>query len=65
MHHRVQCLRIDPGQRTVTIGDRSLGEGETITIDSNTSRVFAGEAEIVVDRSGQWLAEIKKWLAEG
>jgi hypothetical protein len=38
-----------------------LAEGEPITLDSNTGRVFAGEAEIVVDYPSQWLDEIIKW----
>jgi pyruvate,orthophosphate dikinase len=55
------ALRIDPVRRIVTIGDHSLGEGETITLDSNTGRVFAGKTEVVVDRPTPWLAEIDKW----
>jgi pyruvate,orthophosphate dikinase len=55
------ALRIDPGRRAVTIGGRSLGEGESLTLDSNTGLVFAGEAKIVVERPTRWLAEIEKW----
>jgi len=54
-------LRIDFGRRVVLFGERSLSEGETITLDSNTGRVYAGAAEIVVDRPVQWLDEIRKW----
>jgi pyruvate, orthophosphate dikinase len=55
------ALRIDPVRRTVTVGERSLAEGETITLDSNTGRIFAGALEVVVDRPARWLAEIAKW----
>jgi len=54
-------LRIDPARRVVSFGDRSLAEGEVITLDSNTGRVFAGEASVVVDYPTQWLAEVEKW----
>ena len=54
-------LLIDPERRIVTFADRSLEEGELITLDSNTGRVFAGEASVVIDYPSQWLAEIEKW----
>jgi pyruvate, orthophosphate dikinase len=54
-------LRIDLDRRVAVFGDCSLSEGETITLDSNTGRVYAGAAEIVVDRPTQWLDEIRKW----
>ena len=54
-------LRIDLTRRVAVFGDRSLSEGETITLDSNTGRVYAGAAEIVVDRPTKWLDEIRKW----
>jgi pyruvate, orthophosphate dikinase len=54
-------LRIDPARRVVEFDDRSLAEGELITLDSNTGRVFAGEAAIVVDYPTPWLAEVEKW----
>jgi len=54
-------LGIDPARRVVTFGDRSLAEGELITLDSNTGRVFAGEASVVVEYPTQWLAEVEKW----
>jgi pyruvate, orthophosphate dikinase len=54
-------LRIDPARRVAVFGECSLSEGETITLDSNTGRVYAGAAEIVIDRPVQWLDEIRKW----
>jgi pyruvate,orthophosphate dikinase len=58
-------LRLDPARGLSLFGDRSLAEGETITLDSNTGRVFAGAAEVVIERPTAWLAEIEKWQAEG
>jgi len=54
-------LRIDLGRRAVVFGDRPVAEGELVTLDSNTGRVFAGEAEIVIDYPTLWLDEIRKW----
>jgi pyruvate,orthophosphate dikinase len=54
-------LSIDLARRVALFGERSLAEGETITLDSNTGRVYAGAAEIVVDRPTQWLDEVRKW----
>jgi pyruvate, orthophosphate dikinase len=53
--------RIDPARRVVEFGENSLAEGELITLDSNTGRVFAGEVMVVVDYPTQWLAEVEKW----
>jgi len=55
------ALRIDSERRIVMIGDRSHGEGDSLTLDSDTGRVFAGEAEIVVELPTRWLAEIDVW----
>jgi pyruvate,orthophosphate dikinase len=55
------ALRIDPARRVVEFGNRSLAEGELITLDSNTGRVFAGETAIVVDYPTPWLAEVERW----
>lgn len=54
-------LSIDLVRRVAVFGEHSLSEGETVTLDSNTGRVYGGAAEIVVDRPVQWLDEIRKW----
>jgi pyruvate,orthophosphate dikinase len=54
-------MRIDPARRAVSFGERTVAEGEKITIDSNTGHVYAGAAKIIVDRPTQWLDEIRKW----
>lgn len=54
-------LRIDMVRRVAVFGGRSLAEGETITLDSNTGRVYEGAAEIVIERPHEWLDEIRKW----
>ena len=54
-------LRIDPDRRVVEFRDRTISEGETITLDSNTGCVYAGKAEVVVDYPSAWLDELGKW----
>ena len=47
-------LRIDIARRVVIFGDRSIAEGELITLDSNTGHVFAGEVGMVIDEIREW-----------
>jgi len=54
-------LRIDPVRRVVGFGERSISEGEPITLDANTGRVYAGEAQVAIDHPSRWLDQIKKW----
>jgi pyruvate, orthophosphate dikinase len=56
-----RALRIEPERRRVAFGERTLTEGEPITLDSNTGRVFGGEAQLVIDYPTKWLEEIRKW----
>ena len=60
-----RALRIEQQRRRVAFGERTLAEGEPITLDSNTGRVFAGEAQLVVDYPTAWLEEIRKWRQSG
>jgi len=54
-------LRIDLTRRAVVFADRSMAEGELITLDSNTGHVFAGAVEMVTDYPTPWLDEVRKW----
>jgi pyruvate,orthophosphate dikinase len=54
-------LTIDLEKRRIVLGDRTLMEGEPITLDSNSGHVFEGEAEIVIEYPTQWLQVIRKW----
>jgi pyruvate,orthophosphate dikinase len=54
-------LSIDMARRVAVFGEHTLAEGETITLDSNTGRVYAGAAEIVAERPTEWLDEIRQW----
>jgi hypothetical protein len=52
---------IDVARRVVVFGDRSIAEGELITLDSNTGRAFDGEVALVTDYPTAWLDKIRKW----
>lgn len=57
-------LRIDQARRVITFGERSLAEGELLTLDSNTGLVFAGEVSVIVEYPTQWLVEVENWRQE-
>ncbi len=42
-----EALRIDYGARTFSVGDRVVRQGDLLTIDGTTGRVFLGEAPLV------------------
>ncbi len=62
----VSCttLGIDEKARTITLGTRTLREGETICLDAERGRVLDGEPEVVVERPEGLLSEVAKWRAE-
>ena len=62
----VSCasLRIDEKARAITLGTRTLREGETICLDAERGRVLEGEPEVVVERPEGLLSEVAKWRAE-
>lgn len=54
-------LRLDPSAQTVTCGGRTISAGATVTVDSNTGRVYEGARELIAEYPAQWLAEIRSW----
>ena len=58
------ALRIDEKARAITLGARTLREGETICLDAERGRVLDGEPEVVVERPEGLLSEVAKWRAE-
>ncbi len=42
-----EAMRIDLSQRTVTLADQALAEGELLTLDGNTGAVYSGLAQTV------------------
>jgi len=58
-------LGIEPESRSVRFQGGSLQEGDTVTLDANTGRVYAGEVELAIDRPTEWLKEVRSWRARG
>jgi len=55
------ALTIDMPTRTCTVNGTRLSEGDTITLDGTTGRIFLGTPEIVCDSLDAELAEIENW----
>jgi pyruvate, orthophosphate dikinase len=54
-------LQIDEAARTATIGEHSLAEGDLVTIDGGTGRVFVGAVPLVPPRPGEDFETILAW----
>jgi pyruvate,orthophosphate dikinase len=54
-------VTIDADARTATIGGRPLGQGDTITIDGGTGRVFIGALELVPPQINEDFETILGW----
>jgi pyruvate,orthophosphate dikinase len=56
-------MDIDLDRRRVTIGDHELAEGEEISIDGASGRVFAGAVQLEEERPTADLAAVASWQA--
>ncbi|MCJ7726481.1 MAG: pyruvate, phosphate dikinase [Acidimicrobiia bacterium] len=58
-------LEIDLQGRTMTVGGKTIAEGEWISIDGTTGAVYVGQLETVVpDISDPWLMKVLGWADE-
>lgn len=57
------ALRIQPDGTGCVIGDQAFSEGETLTLDGEGGRVYAGHLAVVCERPERQLAEIARWRA--
>jgi pyruvate,orthophosphate dikinase len=55
-------LRIDPGERSCSIGGRKLHEGDFLCLDANTGAVFAGEPRITRERPVDLLDRLRRYV---
>src|SRR5690348_16252575 len=55
------CEELSLGDGVATIGDHRLGEGDVITIDGGTGRVFVGEVPLVPPRINEDFELILGW----
>jgi len=57
-------LRVDAARCRCTIGARALVEGDVITLDGETGKVYAGQLPVTRERPTEALAEVERWRAE-
>lgn len=58
-------IDIDMSARTFTVGTTTIREGERISVDGSTGRVYAGSIETTdPDIENQWLATLLEWADE-
>jgi len=58
-------LKIDMAKRLITIHNRVVHEGEEISIDGTTGRVYAGKIDTVIpDIKDPWLIKLLSWADE-
>jgi pyruvate,orthophosphate dikinase len=48
------------GQRC-RIGDRWLSEGDELSLDGNSGRVYRGHLNVIVEKPESYLAEVRRW----
>ena len=61
----VAALEIDLTARTMTVGGKTIAEGDWISIDGTTGAVYAGQLETLVpDISDPWLMKVLGWADE-
>jgi pyruvate,orthophosphate dikinase len=56
-----EALSIDYDARTISLGDQTLSEGDTLTIDGGTGAVIVGEVPLVPPRVNDDLETILEW----
>lgn len=56
-----QALRALPQESSCTLGDTRLHEGDALTLDADTGRVYAGRLAVVRERPQAELAQVVAW----
>jgi pyruvate, orthophosphate dikinase len=54
-------LKIDERGRRITLAGRELEEGDWLSLDGERGEIFAGRAEICIERPADELAEVARW----
>ncbi len=58
----VSALRIDMGKRKISVNDITINEGDWISLDGTSGKVYAGElATMVPDIKDPWLMKLLSW----
>ena len=63
----VSCplLSTDLNRRSLRIGERTIAEGELISIDGNDGAIYPGRLTVVTERPERELAAIRSWRTAG
>jgi pyruvate,orthophosphate dikinase len=56
-----QALQVDEKANRLSVNGRSLGEGDWITVDGSTGKVFAGQAALIAPELSGNFTRIMKW----
>jgi pyruvate,orthophosphate dikinase len=56
-----QALQVDEQANRLSVNGRSLGEGDWITVDGSTGKVFAGQAALIAPELSGNFTRIMKW----
>jgi pyruvate,orthophosphate dikinase len=51
-------LRIDPANHTVSVGERTLVEGDTVSVDGSGGKIYVGAVHVVPPRPGDELEDL-------
>jgi len=57
------ALRIDLSQRRCSLAGRWLSEGEVLSLDGQSGKVFAGPVTVEVEKPTEALARVSRWRA--
>jgi len=57
-------LVIEPERSCVTLGGRTIREGEWISLDGDAGQVFAGQVAIETERPDDLLRKVERWRTE-
>jgi pyruvate,orthophosphate dikinase len=56
-----RSLEIDEVGRCITLAGRELKEGDWLSINGESGEIFAGRAEVVIERPEVEMAELSRW----
>ncbi len=60
----VAALSINPEERSFRLGEIEFREGDLISLDGTTGKVFAGEVALSEGGSGEYLEKLLEWAEE-
>ncbi|MFT3888219.1 MAG: pyruvate, phosphate dikinase [Arachnia sp.] len=59
-----QGIRIDPAGKTLTMGDKTYGEGDVITLDGTTGNVYGEALDLIPPQINEDFTRVVQWADE-